>query len=91
MKTDNELIEKFWIEHGGKPHMAEDISFYESSWDMLMPVVEKIESLAPTRVKIDCNECTIIGGRRFKVHTLKKINSVYQCVAQFIKWQSSQE
>lgn len=72
----------------------EDPDFVQSphwheSWDWLMPVVEKIESMAPNRVVIDCNECRIISDRRFKVHTLKKINSVYQCVVQFIKWYNS--
>jgi hypothetical protein len=38
----NQLIEKFWVEHGGKPHMTEDLWFYESDFNMLMPVLEKI-------------------------------------------------
>ncbi len=45
MKTDNELINEWYASQGGKPALEADISFYESSWDMLMPVVEKIESL----------------------------------------------
>jgi len=63
---------------------------FKNSWDWLMPVVEKIETLAPTRVKIDCNEVTIISNKRFKVHTLRKINSVYQCILQFIEWYNKQ-
>lgn len=43
---ENKIIEKFWVEQGGKPHMEADISFYESSWDMLMPVVEKMKIAA---------------------------------------------
>lgn len=38
----NELIEKFWIEQGGKPHMDADIWFYENDWVMLIAVLEKI-------------------------------------------------
>jgi hypothetical protein len=41
----NELIEKFWIKHGGKPHMKEDLWFYESDWSMLMPILDIICSL----------------------------------------------
>lgn len=61
------------------------------TWNDLMPVVEKIESIAPTRVKIDCNECTIIGDKRFKVHTMVKLHSVYKCIIQFIKWYNSKK
>jgi hypothetical protein len=42
MKTDNELIEEFYISQGGKPHMKEDLWFYESDWNMLMLVVKHI-------------------------------------------------
>lgn len=42
MKTNCELIEEFYISQGGKPHMKEDISFYESDWNMLMPVTKYI-------------------------------------------------
>jgi hypothetical protein len=59
---------------------------YHSCWDDLMSVVAEIELIAPTRVIIDCNECRIVGDKRFKVHTMKKINSVYMCVLQFIEW-----
>lgn len=45
MKTDNEKIEAFYVSLGGKPSLKEDLWFYESDWNMLMPVVEKIKQL----------------------------------------------
>jgi hypothetical protein len=82
----DELIEKFWIEQGGKPHLKEDISFYESDWNMLMPVVEKIGNIPPNRFVIDNNECKIIGDTKIKVFNASKRLSVYECVIKFITW-----
>jgi hypothetical protein len=45
VKEGNEVIEAFYVEQGGKPNLKEDLWFYESSWDMLMPVVKKIRDL----------------------------------------------
>jgi len=45
MKGFYQDIETFWVEHGGKPHLDADLSFYESDWEMLMSVVEMIEGL----------------------------------------------
>jgi hypothetical protein len=76
---NNELIEGFWISQGGKPHDPADLWFYESSWDMLMPVVEKIDSLHnnhPFEVAEFCNGYQISA----------KINIIYQAVIEFIKW-----
>lgn len=70
----------------GETEFTNEFLDFDTRWDWLIPVVQKIESIAPTRVIIDCNECRIVGDKRFKVHTLRKINSVYQCVVQFIKW-----
>lgn len=43
MKTENQLIEDFYVSQGGKPTVPADIDFYESDWNMLMAVVEQIE------------------------------------------------
>lgn len=61
---------------------------YHSSWDWLMPVVEKIESIAPSRVVIDCREVRIVKpkGSDVKVHSDSKILSVWQACIQFIQW-----
>jgi hypothetical protein len=42
MKTDNELIEDFYVSMGGKPTLKEDLSFYESDYNMLMDVLEAV-------------------------------------------------
>lgn len=44
-KTDNELIDAFYVSQGGKPSMKEDLWFYESDFGMLMNVVEKVQHL----------------------------------------------
>jgi hypothetical protein len=75
---DNELIEKFWVEQGGKPHLMADISFYENDWNMLMPVVEKIAEYRlayPDQANEVCN---------LKVVVLQ--SALYKRVVQFIKW-----
>lgn len=62
---------------------------YHSSWDWLMPVVEKIEGLKFT-VKIIDRACfistypeTIIAGRRIEG---TKIKAVWLAIVEFIKW-----
>lgn len=92
-KTDNEIIETFWIEHGGKPHMKEDIWFYESSWDMLMPVVEKINRMSPNEFT-DEDSQDIFRFVRWPSVTKLKINTslqdLYKAVVEFIKWYNTQ-
>jgi hypothetical protein len=72
---------------------------YSSSWDWLMPVVEKIESLTlPVTgyrmviVKIDDCTCSMQGNRynytRFSGES--KIEAVYKAVVKFIKWYNTQ-
>lgn len=45
MENDNQILEDFYVAHGGKPTLSPDIWFYESDWGMLMGIVEKIETL----------------------------------------------
>lgn len=65
VEEGNVLIEAFWIERGGKPHLPEDISFYASDWNMLMPVVDKIEqitnNLKPDGIRLETKIC---AGRK---------------------------
>src|SRR3972149_7703472 len=44
-EENDKLIEEFWISQGGKANMKEDLWFYQSDWNMLMPVVEKIQKV----------------------------------------------
>jgi hypothetical protein len=88
---DSELIEEFWVSQGGKPHLAADIWFYESDWNMLMPVVEKIEGLG-FRTSIGYTTATKIHGCNFyntqidchDVGTDSKMLTVYRCVVKLL-------
>ena len=78
---NNKLISEF---------MNTDTSYFDCSWDWLMPIVEKIESLRDINgnayrftidmcnVKIEGTEIEILGGTN-------KFNTTYQAVIQFIK------
>lgn len=116
MKTDNELIAEFMGGYNydpdtrvlglNIPHMDDqwfDIKEiqYHTSWDWLMPVVEKIESLGYD-TDICGNNCMISegtpqgdGGKYFRamidVDKYPKIVSVYEAVVEFIHWHNSQK
>ena len=68
---------------------------YHSSWDWLMPVVEKIESLVtPNSFDVDIHEnyCTIYQGNYKKICSSSdntgrsKIAATWDCVVKFIQW-----
>ena len=72
---------------------------YNSSWDWLMPVVERIESIKPFIVTIDRNGCWI--GEYFGEFTQNqitfhhesegnKITIIWLAVVEFIKWYNKQ-
>jgi hypothetical protein len=78
---------------------------YNSSWDLLMPVVEKIESIKDDyhgrfQVFINSNQCIIQSINIFKKrkndyyfneYTLgSKIESTYMAVVKFIEWYNKQ-
>lgn len=85
----------------GRSVRPEDIEFdivYHLSWDALMPVVEKIESLGGA-IQIDEGNIflhfpmeTQKNLVRFNYKEVKttKIMSVFQACVQFIKWYNSQ-
>jgi len=68
---------------------------YHSSWDALMPVVEKIESLPKINAAVDINKNVVIvsiedgvilfHGNVF-LDNNKKINTVFLAVVSFVKW-----
>ena len=71
---------------------------YNSSWDWLMPVVEKIEKIIWN--KIDLTEEVIINGLSCRIPikddafiSIKntKIEATYDCVVEFIKWYNNQK
>lgn len=92
-KTDNELIEEFYVSQGGKPSLPADIDFYSSDWNMLVPVVEKINTLDfpersfTTRFILEDRKCTFYYFSFISEESL--IDAVYTVVVEFIKWYNS--
>lgn len=69
-KTDNELIVDFMggYHKGLLRGVDWDVAMYDKSWDWLMPVVEKVESIWDDYhgyfgVHINSNSCTIQGTK----------------------------
>jgi hypothetical protein len=111
MKTDNELIAKFM----GITIITDGISLfdtdfkplkdYDKSWDYLMLVVEKIETLDNLGgiVNIVQGQCTIksrmagdhsvyANKSNYMLMGVKgKLLSTYQAVVEFIKWYNQQK
>lgn len=86
MKTDNELIEQFYVEQGGKPHLPEDISFYESDWNMLMPACKKWDELPDhpnPRKKSPQQE---LSDELDEIVALYEIAPVHKQLVRNIKW-----
>ena len=83
----NKLIEDFFVTHGGRPNMIEDLSFYESSWDILMPVVYKIHDVTPEKVR----EINSEGLAIFELALTTPIGDVHQAVVEFIEWYNQQK
>jgi hypothetical protein len=101
----NKLIADFmgWHHHEDKKYDAHEMSNlkYHTSWDWLMPVVEKIESLR-SFVSINSKSCGIwnyfnpmevlrespSNPNHHKVHCTgaTKIEGTYKAVLDFIKW-----
>lgn len=86
----NKMIAEFM-----QPLFATDISEYHTSWDWLMPVVEKIEKDHATdfEVIIYSSSCHIHKWNPTKQDydtfisgVGKKIDAVYSAVIQFIQW-----
>ena len=114
-KSDNELIAEFmgnrklvtrddgmWI-IGGQGMLMPNNFEYDTSWDWLMPVVEKIESIGDFQISIytswkglnekDGAACRITGsGLAFGIlHAHgKRIDMTYKSVVEFIKWYNTQ-
>lgn len=70
-------------QHYFKP---EDMRFH-SSWDWLMPVVEKIESLSEVNYKIEISHYTYIDTLPTIIYRKgTKIENTYNAVVDFILW-----
>ena len=106
MKTDkiiagNRLLAEFMT--GQKPEStvffglnctASELK-YHSSWDWLMPVVEKIEETndGETIVTISSDNCLIVFGKKFSryVAGYSKIESVWLACVEFVKWWNEEQ
>lgn len=91
----NEPVKVYVVPNTGKgrPIVAE----YSSSWDWLMPVVEKIEKLHSANFHYDFKEIKIghwpKDGEYMEVIAMPlatPIAEVYQEVVKFIKWHNAQ-
>ena len=63
--------------------------YYHSSWDWLMPVVEKIEKECSHEVVIFSTHCNVNQGKTHDMGYIggkTKIEAVYKSVIEFIKW-----
>lgn len=67
---------------------------YHSSWDLLMPVVAKIETLGYMfeirKSSIEVAEYKKGGGVLFLLHSDTKINAVVKGVIRFVTWYNTQ-
>lgn len=92
--TDNELINVWYARQGGKPVLQADISFYESSWDMLMPIVEKIKTILQNLQDSRPQHTACYGDLiEVDIHcALHEVNisMVHKAVVEFIKWHNEQ-
>jgi hypothetical protein len=63
---------------------------YDSSWDWLMEVVEKIESIKGTQIFINGISCEVMfKGRVISKHFNTKIEAVYNACVEFVKYYNS--
>lgn len=79
-----------WIKENFEKHIDINLG-YNSEWQMLMPVVEKIESIANSDYyEVDIfGHCCDIGGK-IETTGITKIDAVFKAVVQFIQWHNTQ-
>jgi len=87
------VSEKVVIKYNKDPEIWSCNVKYHLSWEWLMPVVEKIESMGfDVLIKgISCNVCRILEDNDPIIswvcgNRLDKIGLVYKTVIEFIKW-----
>lgn len=97
-KTDNELIAQFMEMKypDGDVHTHYTFKF-DTSWDWIMPVVEKISQIHDSRFKYDLSKVKQghwpVGNEYMDVIALPlatPINEVHKAVVEFIKYFNSQ-
>jgi hypothetical protein len=87
----NERLDLVYLE--GKPSMYSINELkYHTSWDWLMPVVEKIEGIGDYHVSIGMFSCYVSEGVfidewvHIESDSDSKIKAVWLAVIEFIKW-----
>src|SRR5687768_11495120 len=106
-KTDNELVAEFMGQpltllhdtgyYGTIEHKI-DYQMYQSSWNALMPVVQKVRSIC-VAVEISYSLGTVCkicynNGKNFEWLSIEDndgIRAVYKAVVEFIKWYNDQK
>lgn len=78
--TDNQLRD-----------VAGEELLFSSSWDWLMPVVEKIESEHSVTFNIEGDNVHINGDFKLSVFEHSKKESVYKAIVKFVKWYNKQQ
>ena len=117
-KSENELIAEFmggrvaYVSYGKKdvwvfPFREDeggcDTLLFDTSWDWLMPIVEKIEGLGYI-TSITTGSCVICAGAELEkredislfswhsgVNYNTKLHNTYEAVVEFIRWYNSQQ
>lgn len=78
-----------WCKNDGHSYIPKKDLKFDTSWDWLMPVVEKINSLNGVSYTIE-GKCAMEIGRngcRIAFYTSDSmIETVYKAVVEFIKW-----
>ena len=92
-QIDNENLRWMVISANSWLNDLEEQDFdFHSSWDWLMPVVEKIESLG-YRIEIVKHICRIYLSNKETIiisENIPKVEAVYNACVEFIKWYNNQ-
>lgn len=88
---DHESNPCYVVPHAKGYHKARDLQ-YHSSWDWLMPVVEKINKIKGYDAIIYKTTCHINNEREIIIETTDNdlIKCVWLAVIEFIKWYQNQ-
>jgi len=79
-------------EDTGWTEWSSDCIGFHTDWNMLMLVVEKIDSFEGITISLKGSQFQIRTSEKiFKVHTINIKNSIYKCVTQFAKWYNQQQ
>jgi hypothetical protein len=90
--SDNELISQFYRDtHNFSDYVSDHPSTFkfDTSWDWLMPVLNKIKQSNPEAFKLHLFRGPLLPFARLYIDS--PINEVYKAVVEFIKWYNQQK